>query len=213
MRHLWWWMVRMCGSAGGVAAAGAHSGPGGSGTAAAGRRRGCGMASPAGAPRPPVPPADEIDHDEFEASSFAFLGEAPVAVPGLGAFTAQRPPITVLTSGRGRDLHGAVRRRCLYHGIDFPPSERAAEILRRSVPAANEPLIRSATEFIGRRLDLDKAPGMAETIDRVAARSAAGATEPVRRVVVRTLSAIAETPADRATIPAALDEVTPRGKP
>jgi MoxR-like ATPase len=161
-------------------------------------------------PRPPVLLIDEIDRadDEFEALLFEFLGEASVTIPELGTFTAERPPIVVLTSNRSRDLHDALRRRCLYHWIDFPSPERAAEILRRSVPAANEPLIRSATEFIGRirRFDLDKAPGMAETIDWVAALSAVGATELVRQDVVRTLSAIAKTPDDRETILAALDE-------
>ena len=88
----------------------------------------------------------------------------------------------MLTSNRSRELHDALRRRCLYHWIDFPAPERAAEILRRSVPAANEPLITSATQFVGRvrGLDLDKAPGMAETIDWVSALSALGAADLAR---------------------------------
>ena len=93
---------------------------------------------------------------------------------------AARRPVVVLTSNRSRELHDALRRRCLYHWIDFPAPERAAEILRRSVPSANEALITSVTQFVGRvrGLDLDKAPGMAETIDWVAALSALGAARP-----------------------------------
>ncbi|MEV4750600.1 MoxR family ATPase [Streptosporangium sp. NPDC049248] len=161
-------------------------------------------------PVPPVLLIDEIDRadDEFEALLFEFLGESSITIPELGTFTAKRRPVVVLTSNRSRDLHDALRRRCLYHWIDFPEAERAVEILRRSVPGANEALIRSVTEFIGRvrRFDLDKAPGMAETIDWVAALSAVGATRLVRQDVVRTLSTIAKTPDDRDTITGALDD-------
>jgi MoxR-like ATPase len=110
----------------------------------------------------------------------------------------------VLTSNRSRELHDALRRRCLYHWIDFPSAERATEILRRTVPAATEPLIRSATEFIGRAraLDLDKAPGMAETIDWVAALSALGATSLIRDDALATIGTIAKTPDDRVAISA-----------
>jgi MoxR-like ATPase len=110
----------------------------------------------------------------------------------------------VLTSNRSRELHDALRRRCLYHWIDFPPGERAAEILRRSVPDAAAPLIRSTTEFIGRArgLDLDKAPGMAETIDWVAALAALGATDLVRDDALATLGTIAKTLDDRAAVAA-----------
>ncbi|CAN5431144.1 MoxR family ATPase [soil metagenome] len=162
-------------------------------------------------PRAPVLLIDEIDRadDEFEALLFEFLGEASVTVPELGTFTALRRPVVVLTSNRSRDLHDALRRRCLYHWIDFPAALRAAEIVRRSVPAANEALIGSTTDFIGRvrDLDLDKAPGMAETIDWVSALSALGATELVRSDILRTLSAIAKTPDDRTTMIGALDEL------
>ncbi|GAA4582413.1 MoxR family ATPase [Planotetraspora phitsanulokensis] len=162
-------------------------------------------------PVPPVLLIDEIDRadDEFEALLFEFLGESAITIPELGTFTAKRPPIVVLTSNRSRDLHDALRRRCLYHWIDFPSPERTVEILRRSVPAANEPLIRSAAEFVGRvrGYDLDKAPGMAEAIDWVSALSALGATELVREDVVRTLSAVAKTPDDRETITGALDQL------
>ncbi|MFF4928950.1 AAA family ATPase [Streptomyces griseofuscus] len=162
-------------------------------------------------PLPPVLLIDEIDRadDEFEALLFEFLGEWSITVPELGTFTAARPPVVVLTSNRSRELHDALRRRCLYHWIDYPGPERAAEILRRSVPAANEPLIASATAFIGqvRALDLDKAPGLAEAIDWVSALAALRVSRLARRDVISTLSAVAKSPDDRTTITGALGEL------
>jgi MoxR-like ATPase len=115
----------------------------------------------------------------------------------------------VLTSNRSRELHDALRRRCLYHWIEFPSAVRAAEILRRSVPAATEPLIAAATDFVGRvrGLDLDKAPGMAETIDWVSALAALGASELSRSDVINTLVAVVKTVDDRDTVVAALDDL------
>jgi MoxR-like ATPase len=162
-------------------------------------------------PVPPVLLIDEIDRadDEFEALLFEFLGEASITVPELGTFTAARAPIVVLTSNRSRELHDALRRRCLYHWIEFPPADRAAEILRRTVPAATEPLIAAATDFVGRvrRLDLDKAPGMAETIDWVSALAVLGVSELGRADVIQTLVAVAKTADDRDTVVAALDDL------
>lgn len=162
-------------------------------------------------PLPPVLLIDEIDRadDEFEALLLEFLGEWAITIPELGTFAAVRPPLVILTSNRSRELHDALRRRCLYHWIDFPSPERAAQILRRSIPAANEPLIASATEFIGRvrRLDLDKAPGMAEAIDWVAALAALRVSLPVRADILGTLSAVAKSPDDRTAVVGALDEL------
>ncbi|MCS0600078.1 MoxR family ATPase [Streptomyces sp. LP11] len=162
-------------------------------------------------PQPPVLLIDEIDRadDEFEALLFEFLGEWTITIPELGTFAAVRPPVVVLTSNRSRELHDALRRRCLYHWIDFPTPERAAEILRRSVPAAGEPLIASATEFIGRvrALDLDKAPGMAEAIDWVSALAALRVSRLTRPDLVRTLSAVAKSPDDRTAVTGALGEL------
>lgn len=151
-------------------------------------------------PTPPVLLVDEIDRsdDEFEALLLEFLGESSVTVPELGTFAAVSPPVTVLTSNRSRDLHDALRRRCLYHWIPFPPRERAAAIVRRSVPGAHEPLVDTTTRFVAsvRALDLDKAPGMAETIDWVSALAALGATELTVDLAVPTVGAIAKTPDD-----------------
>ncbi len=152
-------------------------------------------------PAPPVLLIDEVDRadDEFEALLLEFLGESSVTVPELGTFVAKQPPIVVLTSNRSRDLHDALRRRCLYHWLEYPSPARAVEILRRTVPAANAALIESAAQFVGhiRTLDVDKAPGLAEAINWVAALSTLGATELVRDDVVATLGTLAKTPDDR----------------
>jgi MoxR-like ATPase len=162
-------------------------------------------------PAAPVLLIDEIDRadDEFEALLFEFLGEASITIPELGTFTAARPPIVVLTSNRSRELHDALRRRCLYHWIEFPPAERAAEILRRTVPGAGRPLIASTTDFVGRvrDLDLDKAPGMAETIDWVSALAVLGVADLSRTDIIRTLVAVTKTADDRDSVVAALDDL------
>jgi MoxR-like ATPase len=162
-------------------------------------------------PGPAVLLIDEIDRadDEFEALLFEFLGEASVTIPELGTFTAVTPPVVVLTSNRSRDLHDALRRRCLYHWIEFPSADRTVEIVRRAVPGATGHLIRSATELVGqfRRLELDKAPGLAETIDWVSALAALGATDLAPGDALRTLGAIAKTPDDRRAIAEAVPAV------
>jgi MoxR-like ATPase len=162
-------------------------------------------------PTPPVLLIDEIDRadDEFEALLLEFLGEAAVTVPELGTFVADRPPLVVLTSNRSRDLHDALRRRCLYHWIDYPDPARAAAIVRRTVPGAAAPLIEHATQFVGaaRGLDLDKPPGLAETIDWVAALVALGVADLVVENAVPlagSLGALAKTPDDRSLISDAL---------
>ncbi|MGY4710874.1 AAA family ATPase [Mycolicibacterium sp. CBM1] len=151
-------------------------------------------------PNPPVLLIDEIDRadDEFEALLLEFLGESSVTVPELGTFTAQQPPVTVLTSNRSRDLHDALRRRCLYHWIDYPQPARAAAIVRRTVPGATAALIEHATQFVGRarELDLDKPPGVAETIDWVAALVTLGVGDLVDPAALASLSALAKTPDD-----------------
>jgi MoxR-like ATPase len=152
-------------------------------------------------PLPPVLLIDEIDRadDEFEALLLEFLGEGSVTIPELGTFTARARPTVVLTSNRSRDLHDALRRRCIYHFLTYPDPQRVVAILRRSVPAANLPLVESAAQFIGhvRTLDVDKPPGVAEAINWVAALHALGATELVREVALATLGAVTKTPDDR----------------
>lgn len=158
-------------------------------------------------PTPPVLLIDEIDRadDEFEALLLEFLGESAVTVPELGTFLAECPPIAVLTSNRSRDLHDALRRRCLYHWIDYPGPDRPAAIVRRTVPGATAPLIENATQFVctARDLDLDKPPGVAETIDWVAALVALGVadlTAADSSPALASLGALAKTPDDRTQI-------------
>lgn len=162
-------------------------------------------------PTPPVLLVDEIDRadDEFEALLLEVLGEGSVTVPEIGTFTAAQPPIVVLTSNRSRDLHDALRRRCLYHWLEYPDPARVCAILRRTVPAANEDLITSAAQFVGRvrELEIDKPPGMAEAINWVAALSVLGATELMRDTVVATLGAVVKTVDDRDTVLGSLDSV------
>jgi MoxR-like ATPase len=129
-------------------------------------------------PRPVVLLIDEIDRadDEFEAFLLELLAESAVTVPELGTIRATHPPIVVLTSNRTRDLHDALKRRCLYHWIDYPGVERAAEIVRRRVPSASRPLAEQAAAAVTRlrSLDVQKQPGIAEAISWVAALDVLG---------------------------------------
>jgi MoxR-like ATPase len=153
---------------------------------------------------------DEIDRsdDEFEALLLEFLGESSVTVPELGTFSAKRPPIVILTSNRSRELHDALKRRCYYHWIDYPDVERAAAIIRRRVPGATSPLVEAATAFVStvRALDLDKPPGLAESIDWVSALRALGVTELNRAEAGATIGALAKTPDDLDALRSAVND-------
>jgi len=163
-------------------------------------------------PSSPVLLVDEIDRadDEFEALLLEFLGEAAVTVPELGTFVAERPPVVVLTSNRSRDLHDALRRRCLYHWIEYPQRAQAVAIVRRTVPGATDALIDSAVQFVSaaRELDLDKPPGVAETIDWVAALVALRVGDLVDPAALGTLGALAKTPDDSGLMRDALLDLT-----
>lgn len=160
-------------------------------------------------PEPAVLLIDEIDRsdDEFEALLFEFLGEQSVTVPELGTFNARIDPVVILTSNRSRELHDALKRRCLYHWIEFPSVERTAEIVRRNVASAAEPLVTAATAFVreARDLDLDKPPGVAEAIDWVGALFALGVTVLDDDEARSTLSAVIKTPDDLAVTRDAMD--------
>ena len=120
-------------------------------------------------PRPAVLLVDEIDRadDEFEAFLFELLAESAVTIPELGTILATHPPVVVLTSNRTRDLHDALKRRCLYHWLDYPDLARTAEIIRRRVPSASTKLATQVAAAVGRlrSLDVQKLPGVAEAID------------------------------------------------
>jgi MoxR-like ATPase len=112
---------------------------------------------------------DELDRadDEFEAFLLEVLSDFTVTVPELGTIAAEEPPVVVITSNRTRELHDALKRRCLYHWIDFPDLEREVEIIRLRAPGVSEALARSVAATIARlrSLDLVKLPGAAEAID------------------------------------------------
>ena len=157
----------------------------------------------------PVLLIDEIDRadDEFEALLFEFLAESAVTVPEIGTIRAVRAPTVILTSNRSRELHDALKRRCFYHWIEFPGMEAAAEIVRRRAPEGAVPLVQAATAFItaARALDLDKPPGLAETIDWVSALSVLGVATIDRGVVESTMGSFVKTPDDRAAVHDAIE--------
>ncbi|MFQ5921479.1 MAG: AAA family ATPase [Anaerolineales bacterium] len=119
--------------------------------------------------REPVLLIDELDRsdEEFEAFLLEILSEFQVTIPEIGTIRAQRPPIAVITSNRTREVHDALKRRCLYHWIDYPSFEREFEILKLRLPEAPEQLSRQVTTFVQkvRDADLYKVPGVAETLD------------------------------------------------
>ncbi|MFT3664918.1 AAA family ATPase [Piscinibacter sp.] len=120
-------------------------------------------------PRSPVLLIDELDRadEPFDAFLLEVLAENQITIPELGAVKASAPPITIITSNRTREIHDALKRRCLYHWVEFPDVERELDIVRRKAPGASERLYRQVVEFVQRMrtLDLFKAPGVAETID------------------------------------------------
>ena len=132
------------------------------------------------AENPPVLLIDEIDRadDEFEAYLLEVLSDFQVTIPELGTFTAPRPPIVILTSNRTRDVHDALKRRCLYHWVEHPSFEREVAIVSLRVPDVNGNLARqvaAATETL-RGMQLYKPPGVAETIDWATALGRLGVT-------------------------------------
>jgi MoxR-like ATPase len=122
---------------------------------------------------------DELDRadDEFEAFLLEVLSEFAVTVPELGTISAAEPPAVIVTSNRTRELHDALKRRCLYHWIDFPDLEREVAIIRLRAPGVSEALARSVAEGVARlrELDLVKPPGVAEAIDWAQALALLGA--------------------------------------
>jgi MoxR-like ATPase len=145
-------------------------------------------------PRPAVLLIDEIDRadDEFEAFLFQVLAESAVTVPELGTITASVAPVPVLTSNRTRDLHDALKRRCLYHWIAHPAPDRVAEIVRRRVPGSEGWLAERVATAVGRfrGLDLQKPPGVAEAVNWAAALQVLGVTDLDAAAAGRTLGAV-----------------------
>jgi MoxR-like ATPase len=129
----------------------------------------------------PVLLIDEIDRadEEFEAYLLEILSDFQVTIPELGTIRAEKQPRVVLTSNRTREVHDALKRRCLYHWIDYPTLQKEFEIVRSRVPDAPERLAREVVGFVHRlrETDLTKVPGIAETLDWAAALIALGARE------------------------------------
>jgi MoxR-like ATPase len=142
----------------------------------------------------PVLLIDEIDRadDEFEAFLLELLSDFQVTIPEIGTIRARRRPRVILTSNRTRELHDALKRRCLYHWIGHPSLEREIEIVRARVPGVPERLAQEAAAFVSRlrEIDLAKAPGVAETIDWTQALMALGQEELDAGVVDATLGSV-----------------------
>ena len=122
-----------------------------------------------GGKEPPVLLIDELDRTDepFEAYLLEVLSDWQVSIPEIGTIRASRPPIVVITSNRTREIHDAVKRRCLYHWVNYPDAARELEIVRCKAPEASERLSREVVAFVQklRNMDLFKLPGVAETID------------------------------------------------
>src|SRR3989454_2063031 len=143
---------------------------------------------------PPVLLIDEIDRadEEFEAYLLEILSDFQVTVPEIGTITAERPPRVILTSNRTREVHDALKRRCLYHWIDYPSAQKEFEIVLARVPDAPERLAREVVGFVHRlrEADLTKVPGIAETLDWAAALLSLGARELSPEIVDETLGVV-----------------------
>ena len=147
-----------------------------------------------GAARPPVLLIDEIDRadDEFEAYLLEVLSDFQVTVPEIGTVSAATPPIVILTSNRTRDVHDALKRRCLYHWVEHPTFEREVSIVSMRVPEAGDVLARQVAGAVEalRGLNLYKPPGVAETIDWATALGRLGVTQIDESIVERTLGTV-----------------------
>ena len=143
---------------------------------------------------PPVLLIDEVDRadDEFEAFLLEILADYSVTVPEIGTFTADEPPIVVVTSNRTRDVHDALKRRCLYHWVEHPDAEREVGIIGLRAPEVGERLARQVAAVTAsiRELGLYKPPGVAETIDWARALTLLGDDELVARHVEATLGTL-----------------------
>ena len=158
-------------------------------------------------PRPAVLLIDELDRadDDFEAFLLELLAEASLTIPELGTVRAEHPPVVVLTSNRTRDLHDALKRRCLYHWIDYPSPQREVEIVRRRVQGASETLAVQVADAVSRMRDSDvqKPPGIAEAIDWLAALDLLGIERLDADAIGRTLGSVLKYDEDQEVIRAA----------
>jgi MoxR-like ATPase len=144
-------------------------------------------------PTPPVLLIDEIDRsdEEFEAFLLELLSDFQVSIPEIGTIKAKKAPFVVITSNRTREVHDALKRRCLYHWIDYPDLEKEVEIVRARAPEAAAGLAREVAALVQglRSMDLYKVPGVAETLDWARSLAALGATRIDPALVDATLGA------------------------
>jgi MoxR-like ATPase len=158
-------------------------------------------------PRPAVLLIDEIDRadDDFEAFLLELLAEATVTIPEIGTIRATHPPVIILTSNRTRDLHDAVKRRCLYQWIDYPSPAREVEIVRRRVKGASATLAVQVADAVSRmrKSDIQKPPGVAEAIDWLSALDLLGIEQLDSEAIDRTLGSVLKYSEDQEVIRAA----------
>ncbi|MFN4293649.1 MAG: AAA family ATPase [Thermoflexales bacterium] len=144
--------------------------------------------------KPPVLLIDELDRsdEEFEAFLLEVLSDFQITIPEIGTIKAQQPPIVIITSNRTREIHDALKRRCIYQWIDYPSFEKELAIVRAKVPQAPEQLARQVTQFVQelRRAELYKLPGIAETLDWITALVALDQSALDERIVDETLGVI-----------------------
>jgi MoxR-like ATPase len=155
---------------------------------------------------------DEVDRadDEFEAFLLELLSDFQITVPEVGTIVAERPPLVVLTSNRTRELHDALKRRCLYHWVGYPSAEREVEIVLVRAPGISETLARKVVAAVNRlrELDLAKPPGVAETIDWVRTLEVLGESELTTDAVEDTLGAVVKERDDLDAVRDNLERIT-----
>jgi MoxR-like ATPase len=155
---------------------------------------------------------DEVDRadDEFEAFLLELLSDFQISIPEIGTVKAQSPPLAVLTSNRTRELHDALKRRCLYHWIGYPPAEREVEIVLVREPGVSEALTRKVVAAVNRlrEMDLAKPPGVAETIDWVRTLGFLGANDLDPQTAEDTLGAVVKERDDLDVVRDNLEEIT-----
>jgi MoxR-like ATPase len=158
---------------------------------------------------------DEVDRadDEFEAFLLELLSDFQITIPEIGTIRAETPPLVILTSNRTRELHDALKRRCLYHWIGYPPAEREVEIVLVRQPGVSQTLTRKVVAAVNRlrELDLAKPPGVAETIDWVQTLDFLGATDLDQAAADDTLGAVVKERDDLELVRDNLAEITSGG--
>ncbi|HEU4915234.1 MAG TPA: MoxR family ATPase [Acidimicrobiia bacterium] len=158
---------------------------------------------------------DEVDRadDEFEAFLLELLSDFQITIPEIGTITADAPPVVILTSNRTRELHDALKRRCLYHWVGYPSAEREVEIIQVRAPEASEALAQKVVTAVNRLrgLDLAKPPGIAETLDWVATLNVLGREELDPQTVQDTLGAVIKERDDLETVMGRLEEIASDG--